>query len=82
MENIRKEFGEHAQDSGSMPVQIAALTQEIGILSDHLQRNKQDYSCKRTLLIKIARRKSYLGYLERVDRHKYISVITRLGLKK
>jgi small subunit ribosomal protein S15 len=82
MENIRKEFGEHAQDSGSMPVQIAALTQQIEILSDHLQRNKKDFSCKRSLLKMIARRRSFLSYLKRVAGHKYESVIKRLGLKK
>ena len=82
MENIRKEFGEHAQDSGSMPVQIAALTQNIVVLSGHLQRNKKDFSCKRSLLKMIARRRTFLGYLKRVDVHKYESVIKRLGLKK
>ena len=82
MENIRKEFGEHANDSGSMPVQIAALTERISMLGEHLQRNKKDFSCKRTLLKMIARRRTYLSYLKRVDGHKYESVIKRLGLKK
>lgn len=82
MEKVQKDFGEHAQDSGSMPVQIAALTQNIAILSDHLQRNKKDFSCKRSLLKMIARRRTFLKYVKRVDVLKYESVIKRLGLKK
>lgn len=82
MQKIQKEFGEHAHDSGSMPVQIAALTTNIALLGEHLQRNKKDFSCKRSLLKMIARRRSFLNYLKRVDALKYESVIKRLGLKK
>lgn len=82
IKNIQKEFGEHAHDSGSMPVQIAALTQNIEILSEHLQHHKKDYSCKRSLLQMIAQRRSFLDYLKRVDNDKYKGLIGRLGLKK
>lgn len=81
-EKVRREFGEHPHDSGSMPVQIAALSQHIDMLSGHLQRNKKDFSCKRSLLKMIARRRLFLNYLKRVDNTKYKNVTERLGLKK
>jgi small subunit ribosomal protein S15 len=44
--------------------------------------NKHDYSSKRGMDIKIARRKNLLAYLKRTDSAKYEALIAKLGLKK
>ena len=49
---IVKEFGKNEQDTGSIEVQIALLTEEIKALTKHLNENKQDKESKRGLLIK------------------------------
>src|SRR5439155_220393 len=40
----------HERDTGSPDVQIALLTQRINHLTEHLQNNKKDHSCRRGLL--------------------------------
>ncbi|HEV2601720.1 MAG TPA: 30S ribosomal protein S15 [Candidatus Babeliales bacterium] len=82
MEQIRKDFGMHSNDTGSTAVQIATLTGRITLLTGHLQRNKKDFSCKRTLLMLIAQRRSLGKYLQRTNEPSYKDVIGRLGLKK
>ncbi len=72
----------HAGDTGSMEVQVALLTEDIRVLTDHARTHKRDFSSKRGLLMKVARRKRYLTYLERKDRSSYQQLIKSLGLKR
>lgn len=70
------------KDTGSAEVQVAILTEQIKKLTVHMTLNKHDYSSKRGMDIKIARRKNLLSYLKRTDVEKYNALIAKLGLKK
>ncbi len=77
-----KEFGLNAKDTGSVEVQVAMLTDNIKNLTDHLQQFPKDFSAKRGLLKLVANRRTFLKYIERIDKAKYKDIIARLGLKR
>lgn len=73
---------QHANDTGSLEVQIVLLTQEILRLSDHSEKNPKDFSSKRGLLKMVMRRRTYLQYLEKNNNQQYKQLIERLELRK
>lgn len=79
---IMKDFAVHAADTGSTPVQVALLTDQIKVLTDHCQKFAKDHSSKRGLLKKVNQRKQLLKYMERHDKAGYKNLIERLGLRK
>lgn len=81
-EEIFKEYGGSDKNTGSTEGQIALFTYRIQMLSEHLQRNKKDHSCRRTLLTLVGKRKSLLQYLAKKDIQKYRDLIQKLGLRK
>jgi len=80
-EQIIKAFGKNAEDTGSAQVQIALLTERILEVTEHLKKNKHDFSSKRGLLKMVADRRGFLKYLEATEPEAYRSVTQRLGLK-
>lgn len=80
--NMIEQLRKHNQDTGSSAVQIACLTQDIARLTVHLNANKKDVGCRRTILKKVATRKRFLAYLKRKDVDGYKKVLELLGLKK
>ena len=80
--NIIKKYARDEKDTGSPEVQIAILTEEIKLLTEHLKNNKQDKHSKRGLLIKVGRRKKLLEYLKNNDVKSYREVIKKLNLRK
>jgi small subunit ribosomal protein S15 len=81
-EQIFKEFGLAANDTGSTVVQIALLSKRVEELTVHMQTFRKDFSSKRGLLNVIAQRRRLLKYLERENQASYKDVIKRLNLKK
>lgn len=79
---IFREFGGSETNTGSTEAQIAVLTHRIKSLSAHLRENKKDFSCKRTLLTLVGRRKRLLNYLAKKDITKYRALTEKLGLRK
>lgn len=79
---IIKDFARDEKDTGSPEVQIAILTNEINVLTEHLKNNKQDKASKRGLLIKVGKRRSLLNYLVKTDVKRYRDVVAKLGLRK
>ena len=79
---IVKEFARDANDTGSVEVQVAILTEEIKELTEHLKEHKHDFHSKRGLLQKVGKRKSLLEYLKRTDVVRYRKLIEKLGLRK
>ena len=77
-----KTYAQGENDTGSTEVQVALLTEEINILTDHLKDNIHDYHSKRGLLIKVGKRKSLLEYLKKTDINRYRELISKLGLRK
>lgn len=81
-EEIFKEYGGSESNSGSIEAQIALLTYRIQMLSEHLRSNKKDFSCKRSLLSMVGKRKRFLQYLAKKDISKYRALIEKLGIRK
>ena len=63
-ETIAK-FARKDGDTGSPEVQIALMTARIQHLTEHLKRNRKDYSTQTGLLALVNRRKKLLAYLSR-----------------
>ncbi len=72
----------HETDTGSVDVQIAMLTDRINTLSQHLQKNKKDYSSRRGLMKMIGHRKRLLAYLVSQDADRYKALIQKLGIRR
>lgn len=79
---IFTEYGGSANNTGSTEGQIALFTFRIKELSAHLNENKKDHSCRRTLLTLVGKRKSLLNYLAKKDIQKYRDLIAKLGIRK
>ena len=79
---IIKKYGLNDKDTGSAEVQIALLTEEINILTDHLKSNIHDFHSKRGLLKKVGKRRKLLEYLKKEDINRYRDLIKKLGLRK
>lgn len=82
VESIIKEFQRNEKDTGSTEVQIALLTKGVETLTDHLSRNKKDFSTRRGLLKMVGQRRRLLNYLNRKDHLGYTEIIKKLGLKR
>ena len=80
--SIVKEYQRDAKDTGSVEVQVAILTEEIKVLTEHLKEHIHDYHSKRGLLQKVGKRKSLLAYLKKEDVTRYRELISKLGLRK
>ncbi len=78
---IINKYKVHDTDTGSTPVQIAILTEEIKQLSDHLKAHKHDHSSRRGLLKKVGERRRLLKYLQKEDEKIFQDVAKKLNLK-
>ncbi len=77
-----KKFGKSEQDTGSIEVQIAILTEEINTLTNHLKEHKHDHHSRRGLLKMVGKRRSLLNYLLSEDVTRYRTLIKELKLRK
>ena len=77
-----EEFATVKNDTGSVEVQCAVLTERIKNLTDHLKENHKDHSSRRGLLMLVGRRRSLLAYLKKRSLDRYITLINKLGLRK
>lgn len=75
-------FGHDSNDTGSVEVQIAILTEEINTLTEHFKEHKHDHHSKRGLLKKVGQRRSLLNYLIKNDVKRYRAIVKELGLRK
>ena len=80
-QRIINKFKMHDNDTGSTPIQIAILTEEIKQLSNHLKKHKQDNSSRRGLLKKVSERRKLLKYLQRENEKLFIDLAIKLKLK-
>ena len=81
-EEIITQFRLKENDSGSVEVQVALLTERINRLTEHLKLYHQDRHTRHALHGVIGKRRRFLGYLNRTAPERYHSLITRLGLKE
>ena len=80
-DKIIKDFAKSSNDTGSVEVQCALLTERIKSLTEHLKDHKKDFSSRNGLTVLVARRKRLLKYLEKKDKSSYEKLIKELGLK-
>ena len=78
---IVKEFGKNENDTGSVEVQIALLTERIKNLTAHLKNNKQDKHSTRGLNKMVSTRKKLLDYLTEQDIEKARALKAKLGIR-
>lgn len=81
-QEIIKKYATHKGDTGSAEVQVAVLTEEINVLTEHLKTHIHDFHSKRGLLIKVGKRRNLLAYLKKTDINRYRELIKSLGLRK
>ena len=78
---IVKEFGKNENDTGSVEVQVALLTERIKNLTEHLKSNKQDKHSTRGLNKMVSTRKKLLNYLAEQDIEKARALKAKLGIR-
>lgn len=78
---IVKEFGKNENDTGSVEVQVALLTERIKNLTEHLKNNKQDKHSTRGLNKMVSTRKKLLNYLADQDIEKARALKAKLGIR-
>ena len=81
-ESIIKKYQLDKNDTGSIEVQVALLTERINELNEHLKVHKHDYHSNRGLLKMVGQRKSLLNYLAKTDVQRYRALVSKLGLRK
>ena len=81
-QEIFKEFGKNAMDTGSTEGQVALFTARIKHLTEHLKKNRKDFNTERSLVLMVGQRRKLLAYLMRKDINRYREIIKKLGLRK
>lgn len=79
---IMKKFARSEGDTGSVEVQVAVLTEEINVLTEHMKVHKKDFHSNRGLMKKIGRRRDLMTYLKNNDINRYRELVKALGLRK
>ena len=74
-------FQRHYRDTGSPQMQIGLLSDQIAMLQAHVATNAKDYDAKRSLLKKVAKRRSFLRYLKTKDLDAYTKISKKIWLK-
>ncbi|MBT8220379.1 MAG: 30S ribosomal protein S15 [Bacteroidia bacterium] len=82
IKEIFAKYGGSENNTGSVEGQVALFTYRIKCLSEHLENNKKDHACRKSLLSLVGKRKRLLGYLGKKDIVKYRELIADLGIRK
>ena len=77
-----KTFQAHPTDTGSAPVQIAAMTENILNMARHSLLHKKDKAGLRGYQMMLSRRKKMMKYLKKTDLPLFKTTVQRLGLEK
>ena len=81
-QEIIREYRTHDVDTGSPEVQIALLSERILYLTEHFKVHKKDHNGRRGLLQLVGQRRRLLAYLKGVNPERYVTTISRLGIRK
>jgi small subunit ribosomal protein S15 len=81
-QKLIKDYATNENDTGSVEVQCAVLTERITNLTEHFKTNAKDFASRRGLLMLVGRRRRLLNYLKQDSLTRYLSLINRLGLRK
>lgn len=78
---IFAKHGKGPQDTGSAEGQVALFTARIAHLTEHLKKNKKDYSTQLSLQKLVGKRRALLAYLYKKDINRYRAIIKALELR-
>lgn len=81
-EEIFGQYGKSNTDSGSAESQIALFSYRISHLTEHLKKNRKDYTTARSLTKLVGKRRALLNYLYDRDVNRYRAIVKALGLRK
>jgi small subunit ribosomal protein S15 len=81
-QELVRQFGKNASDTGSTEVQVALLTERINDLTEHLRTHRKDHHSRRGLLMLVGQRRRLLDYYQRSDLDGYRKLIQELGLRR
>jgi len=80
--DIIAQFKLEENDTGSVEVQVALLTERINNLTEHLKLYPRDRHSRHALLKVIGKQRRLLAYLNRTVPERHHSLVARLGLRK
>ena len=78
---IISQFAINKNDTGSVEVQIAVITERMTNLKEHFKNHKHDNHSKRGLLALVNKRKKLLSYLSKKNVLKYKEIIKKLSIR-
>ena len=81
-EEIFGQYGKSNSDTGSAESQIALFSYRISHLTEHLKKNRKDYTTARSLTKLVGKRRALLNYLEDRDINRYRAIVKALGLRR
>ena len=81
-QEIFGQYGKSNTDTGSPEAQIALFSYRISHLTEHLKKNRKDYSTERALTMLVGKRRALLNYLKERDINRYRAIVKALGLRK
>ena len=81
-QELMKEYGADANDTGSPEVQVAVLSERINNLTDHFKSHVKDNHSRRGLIRLVSTRRRLLDYVKSKDVKRYEALIARLGLRR
>lgn len=79
--DIFKKFAESETNTGSAEGQVALFTHRIAHLTEHLKKNRKDFSTQLALQKLVGKRRSLLAYLYKKDIQRYRAIIKALKLR-
>jgi len=77
-----EKYGKSNTDTGSSEGQVALFSYRIAHLTEHLKKNKKDYSTQRALIRLVGKRRRLLNYLKDRDIERYRAIVKALNLRK
>ena len=81
-QELFKSFGTSEADTGTTEGQIALFSYRINHLTEHLKKNKKDFSTQQALIKLVGKRRRLLDYLRVKDIGRYREIIKALKLRK
>ena len=80
--DIIAKYKQSENDTGSVQVQVALLTERINHLTEHLKDHIQDNHSRRGLMQMVGKRRGLLQYLKSQDIEAYRKLVADLGIRE
>lgn len=82
VQELVTKYGKNENDTGAIEVQIAVMTEQINVLTEHLKVHIHDNHSRRGLLVLVGKRRGLLDYLRKCSEQRYVDIIKALGIRK